>query len=243
MRAGLRRGTVRVWVTRAEPGASATAVRLRERGHAPLVAPLVGTRPLPAAAPDLEGVAALAFTSAAGVRAFAALVGDRGLPVFAVGRATARAAHEAGWREVRDADGDGEALAAAVAAVPPSGVVLAPGAERRAFDLSAALGPAGVRVRLLPVYRTDAVGLSPGALAALSAGALEAVLLHSPSAARALDHALPGGPPATPGPWLLALAEACRPATPGWRTAVAPAPRERDLLALLDALDAAGRPG
>ncbi len=229
---------MRVWITRAEPGASATAARLRALGRDPLVAPLIEICPLPAAAPDLRGVAALAFTSAAGVRAFAHLSADRSLPVFAVGGATARAAREAGWREVRDGDGDGRALAALIAAAPPVGPVLAPGAERPAFDLPGALAAAGVRCRPLPVYRTAAVAPPPPEpLAALAAGALEAVLLQSPSAARALDAALPEGPPASPGPWLLALSDACRPAAPGWRVRVSAAPRERDLLALLPPLD------
>ncbi len=37
----------RIWVTRAEPGAEATAARLRALGHAPLVASLLGVRLLP----------------------------------------------------------------------------------------------------------------------------------------------------------------------------------------------------
>ena len=61
----------RIWVTRAEPGASATAGRLRALGLDPLVSPVLEVRPLEAAI-DTDGAAALAFTSANAVRAFAA---------------------------------------------------------------------------------------------------------------------------------------------------------------------------
>ena len=56
-----------VWVTRAQPGAAATAERLRAMGYEPLVAPLLEVRTLPGGPIDLTGVAALAFTSASGI--------------------------------------------------------------------------------------------------------------------------------------------------------------------------------
>ena len=84
----------RVWVTRAEPGASRTAARLGALGFEPVVAPLLTIRTLTPVI-DLSGVAALAFTSVNGVTAFAALNADRDKPVFAVGDATAEAAREA----------------------------------------------------------------------------------------------------------------------------------------------------
>ena len=50
--------------------------------------------------------AALAFTSVNGVAAFAALTPRRDRPVFAVGDATAQAAHDAGFADVLSASGD-----------------------------------------------------------------------------------------------------------------------------------------
>src|SRR5690606_27759634 len=82
----------RVWVTRAEPGAGRTAERLAALGFEPMVVPLLAIRPLPCPPPDLTGMAALAFTGRNGVDAFAALTAERGLPVFAVGDATAERA-------------------------------------------------------------------------------------------------------------------------------------------------------
>jgi uroporphyrinogen-III synthase len=234
---------LRLWVTRAEPAASRTAERLRAAGHAPLVAPVLAIRELPAGDVEaaLEGVAALAFTSAQGVESFAARTPARDLPVFAVGDATAEAARARGWRRVRSADGDGAALARLIAGeVEGGGCVLSPGARRRAFDLEAALRGAGVRVRDLPVYETQPLPtLPPEAAAALEARAVDAVLLHSPAAARALGARLADAPRLAAGladrP-VFALSAACAEALPaglGGARRVAPAPREADLLALL----------
>ena len=82
----------KIWITRAQPAAELTAQRVRALGHEALVAPLLAVRTLPDVSIDLAGVAALAFTSANGVRAFADLSGERSLRVFAVGAATAQAA-------------------------------------------------------------------------------------------------------------------------------------------------------
>lgn len=171
----------RVWITRAQPGAARTAARLSTLGFEPVVAPLLTIRPLPdalGAAPDFATVAALAFTSPNGVEAFAALTSDlRDRPVFAVGDATAEAVRDAGFADARSAAGDIHALARLIAASPIKGLILAPGAREPAGDLPALLPDHDVR--RLPVYaaeETDAV---------VPAG-FDAVLLHSPRAARAL---------------------------------------------------------
>jgi len=172
-------------VTRAEPGAARTAGRLRTRGFAPRVAPLLAIRPLPQPEPDLAGVAALAFTSANGVAAFAALTARRRLPVFAVGDATADAARAAGWREVASAAGAIGDLARLLAERAP-GPVLAPGAAEPAGDLPDLLA-GQVEVRRLAVYESVETGAAPP-------DAWEAVLIHSPRAGRALTATLgPGG--------------------------------------------------
>ena len=226
----------RVWITRAPPGAAATAAAVRAHGHRPRVAPLIAVRPVAPAPPDLDGVAALAFTSAAGVRAFAAMCPRRDRPVFAVGGATAAAARTAGYREVRDADGSARDLAALIAAAAPAGPVLAPGAREPAFDLAAALAGAGVAASALAVYETAAAAPPPArALRLLAAGRWDAVLLQSASAGRALETAAAALAVARP-PRLLALSPACLPTRLGWPSRTAAAPRERDLLALLPRL-------
>ena len=171
----------RVWVTRARPGADRTAGRLGALGFEPLVAPLLGIHAL-SATPDLTGVQALAFTSANGVSAFAALSDARTLPVLTVGDATARAAREAGFATVRSADGDLAALAALIRAEAPGLTLLHPSAAEPAGDLSVAVGEAA-RVHSLPVYEARETG-------AEAPGVWDAVLIHSPRAGRALAASL-----------------------------------------------------
>lgn len=171
---------MRVWVTRAEPGASRTAERLIGFGHHPLVAPLLRVEPI-AAEIDLTGVGTLAFTSPNGVAAFAHRSTTRQLPVFTVGDATAEAALAAGFEQVRSAAGDLHALAALLRQAAP-GPVLGPGPEEPSGDLAALAAP--VPVRPLPLYRTVWTG-------AAAPDAWDAVLIHSAKAARALAAALP----------------------------------------------------
>ncbi|HZV83435.1 MAG TPA: uroporphyrinogen-III synthase [Brevundimonas sp.] len=162
------------------PGAGETAGRLRSLGYDPVVAPLLRIRPVPQPTPDLDGVAALVFTSRNGVAAFASLCGGgRSLPVFTVGAATAEAARAAGFASVRSADGDLADLARLLEREGPAGGrVLAPGAVEPAGDL-AALTPTLMTLKRLPVYEAVATGVA-------SPHAFEAVLLHSPRAGRML---------------------------------------------------------
>lgn len=171
-----------VWITRAQPGAEATARRVEALGFKALIDPLLEIRDL-APPVDLTGAAALAFTSANGVEAFAKLSSDRGLPVFAVGEATAQSARAAGFAQVSSADGDVEALAQRLAEARP-GPVLCVGAREPAADLPALLATTGIAARSLAVYAAEPRSPRPETLARLPT--LTAVLLHSPRAARAL---------------------------------------------------------
>ncbi|VTO19709.1 uroporphyrinogen-III synthase [Brevundimonas vancanneytii] len=176
----------RVWVTRAEPGAARTADRLTALGFTPLVAPLLTLAPLPGAldaAPAPAAVAALALTSPNGVEAFAPLIPRfRDHPVFAVGDATAEAARAAGFADVRSAAGDIHALARLITAAAPPGPLLAPGAREPAGDLPALLPDRPVH--RLPVYAAFETQAPAPEL-------FDAVMLHSPRAARALAADLP----------------------------------------------------
>jgi len=191
----------RVWVTRAEPGAARTADRLTALGFIPLVAPLLTLAPLPAAldaAPSPDAVAALALTSPNGVEAFVPLIPSfRDHPVFAVGDATAEAARAAGFTDVRSAAGDIRALARLIVAEAPPGPLLAPGAREPAGDLPALLPDRPVQ--RLPVYaafETHAPAPEP----------FDAVMLHSPRAARALAADLPR--PASSGRLAICISQA-----------------------------------
>jgi uroporphyrinogen-III synthase len=205
-----------VWITRAQPGAGRTAERVRALGHTAIVAPLLQVRPLPAQI-DVEGAGALAFTSINGVEAFAARWPNRDLPVFAVGDATAKAARAAGFDDVISADGDLAALARLIAAAPPRGGVLAPGAMEPAGALPGA--------RAIAIYQT--VELSPPAPEA------EAVLLHSPRAAAQLARLIAGEARALVAYCISPAAAAPLADLPLGALAIAPAPTESALLALL----------
>lgn len=170
---------MRIWVTRAQPGADATAARLRARGHDAIVSPVIETAPRSFEA-DLTGVGALAFTSARSPAPFAAAApASLDLPVFTVGDATASAARDAGYADVRSADGAVGDLARLIAADHGDGAVLAPGALEPAGDLAGDLAGAGVEVRRLAIYETRVVYGPPP-------WELDAVTLHSPMASRRL---------------------------------------------------------
>ncbi|MBW8813576.1 MAG: uroporphyrinogen-III synthase [Caulobacterales bacterium] len=225
----------RIWITRAQPAADATAERVRALGHDAVVAPLLAVRALSDVAVDLRGVAALAFTSANGVRAFADVSGERALKVFAVGAATAQAARASGFKSVLSADGDVEALADGIAARRGElrGAVLHPGAAEPAGDLSGALEKHGVEARRLILYETAPVTLAEAEAEAL--GRSDAVLLHSPRAAQVLAKLLK----AHPAPHLRALGLSKAVVKPLARTPLAgkafpPFPLEAALLNLID---------
>lgn len=224
-----------IWITRAQPGAEATAGRVRALGHTPLVAPLMAVRTIQSGPPDLSDVSALAFTSANGVRAFAELTPRRDLQVFAVGVATARAAREAGFRRVLSADGDVEALAGGIAARKRDlkGVVLHAGAAEPAGDLGGALAAQGVESRRLDLYETAATDLDPENIEA--ADAARVALVHSPKAGRLLAEHLAAHP--NPQLTVLAISKAALEPLAGVPLAgraAAPFPLEAALLNLID---------
>lgn len=172
-----------VWVTRAEPGATRTAERLTALGFEPVVVPLLATRFLTPVL-DLTGITGLAFTSVNGVTAFCRLSGARALPVFAVGDTTAQAARDAGFSHAQSASGDLYALATLIQNAELSGPVLHPVAREPAGDLSALVG-AAITIRSVAVYET--IETEPS-----TPPAFDAVLIHSPRAARALAKTLSG---------------------------------------------------
>ncbi len=166
-----------VLILRPQPGGEETAARARARGLEPVVAPLFTVQPLPWTAPLPDAFDAVLFTSANAARHGGdALAAFRHLPAYAVGEATALAAAEAGFGQIRTGPSDG---AAVVQMMARDGV-------RRAFHPSAAdvseLPADGLEIERVPVYAAQAAErLSDVAVAAIHAGAI--VLLHSPRAA------------------------------------------------------------
>ncbi len=179
----------RVLVTRPLEDAAPLAARLEADGFTTLTEPLFQIRYFDNGVLELDGVQALAFTSANGVRAFvhnSASALDKDLSVFAVGPATAQAARAAGFGDVRDAGGDGAALARLIIGdcPPGAGAVLHVAGSTRAGDLVGELQGAGITARRAILYDTVAADtLSPGLCREIEAHAIDAVLIFSPRTA------------------------------------------------------------
>lgn len=232
----------RVLVTRPQPGADATAARLTATGFEPVLLPLTAIRPL--ATPSLptpDGIDALVFTSANGVRhAPSDLLASLGaVAVFTVGDETAAAARAAGFGDVRSADGDAASLAALIATTLPRGsrpLHLA-GRERTA-GFAERLAQSGIDLAVAEVYRAEPLGYSDVELEkALGGAALFAALVHSPRGGRLLAELArrPMVHEALAGARILCIsANAAAPLTGlSAKLAVSGAPREDALLALL----------
>ena len=215
-----------IWVTRTQPGADETARRLADLGLEALVDPVLEVRALDAEI-DLESADALVFTSPNGVRVFAEASGRRDLPVFAVGEATAAALAQAGFRDVRSADVDVNALARLLIEARP-GRALHLGPRRPAGELVGLAAAGGVPVVSLPIYET--VEMEPAR--ALAAGDLTHVLIHSGRAAEAVARFIP--PERLAGLFVLAISEAAAAPLEGRVAAIAcaPFPDEPSLLKL-----------
>lgn len=169
---------MRVLVTRPREQGERSAARLAALGHEPLVAPLLKIRltgaPLPAGRLD-----ALIVTSANAAPALSAL--DRTLPVFAVGERTAGAIRDAGFADIRAAEGDASSLAALVGrALPATARLLHLAGRDRKSEPEASLAARGYSVETVVAYEAVAATALPDALArALRAGALDAALHYS----------------------------------------------------------------
>jgi uroporphyrinogen-III synthase len=178
---------MRALITRPEEDAASLADALRKRGIEPVIEPMLAVAPETEDAIDMAGVQALLFTSANGVRELARREKRRDLPVYAVGDATARAAHAAGFGKVASAGRDAEALAKLVAAQlkPPDGALLHPRGRDTTGHLESALRAAGFELHEPVVYRADAAkSLSPSVRKMLADGGIELALFFSPRTAR-----------------------------------------------------------
>ncbi|MEJ0011280.1 MAG: uroporphyrinogen-III synthase [Bauldia sp.] len=175
---------MRLLVTRPEPDATRTAERLRGLGHTVLVQPLLTIAFYPAPQ-DVPQPAAVLVTSQNGLRALAAwpqAAGWRGVPVFAAGAATARAAAELGFTDVRSGAGDAGTLAELVMRTMPKGrgPLVYPAARDRAGALTAGLLVGGYDIRTVEAYRAEAAtAFDEGVRDALALHALDGVLLYS----------------------------------------------------------------
>lgn len=170
-------------VTRPQPDADLFARQLNEANLPSLVTPLINIDFETTS--GIKEASAVAVTSANGVRALARATGDRSLPVYAVGPASARDARAAGFAVAGTAESSVESLAALIASSGERGPVLHVTGSHQAGDLVAALSAAGISAFRQQLYRAEAVHQMPSALrAALTGGRVDAVTLFSPRTAR-----------------------------------------------------------
>lgn len=161
----------RVLVTRPEPGASATAARLRAMGFCPVVLPLTRIVATPPAAPG--PCDAVVATSANALRHAPAdflgpLLGRR---LFAVGEATASAARRAGFADIAVAAGTAVDLAALIGRDVPRGARLLHLAGReRTEGFEDDLRARGFAVEIVETYRAEEVACEAGFISRLLAG-------------------------------------------------------------------------
>lgn len=177
---------MRVLVTRSAPDVDGDLARLAKRGHQGIACPLFHTEPVPGARISVGDAQAVLVTSRTGVRALAGADPERGVPLLAVGDATAEAARGCGYAQVESAGGDWLALAALARRRlnPARGPILHAGGAAVAGDLVGALGAEGFAVDHVALYRARARETLPRAgREALEDGGVEAVLLFSPRTA------------------------------------------------------------
>ncbi len=176
---------LRALVARPHEEAGGLTQALASRGVGTLVEPMmqIHFRDL---LPDLPGVRAVLCTSANGVRALARVTGERGIPVFSVGDATAARARAEGFTAVESAAGDvGDLIRLVADRLPPrDGPLLHVSGSDVAGDLVGELRVRGFTVERSVLYEARPVAaLSPAAVQALGAGEIDFALFFSPRTA------------------------------------------------------------
>lgn len=208
---------------RPEPGFSATAKRAHALGLSVIGAPLFAVRPVAWELPDLARYAGVLFTSANGVRAAGDAISKLvHLPAFAVGAATAVAAHEAGFASVVTGEKDVAWIVARIGVLGPQTVLHLAGADTVPFDAHT------VMIDKIIVY--DSMVIDPPAQWPHWLMQSPVALVHSPRAGAQLARHVPGKSRIA----LVAISDAAAHAAgPGWESVdVASDPRDEAMLAL-----------
>jgi uroporphyrinogen-III synthase len=176
---------LRALVTLPNEEACVLTQALASRGIGALIEPMMQIY-FRDASPELAGFRAVLCTSANGVRALARLSGERGIPVFAVGDATAARARAKGFTIVESASGDVGSLIRLVADRLPTrgGPLLHVSGSDVAGDLVGELKIRGFAVERSVLYEARPVAaLSPAAVRALRTGEIDFALFFSPRTA------------------------------------------------------------
>lgn len=173
-----------VLMTRPEAISPEVTARLKARGRGALVQPLLHTRPLPAEIPSPENFQAVLAGSIAAVRILAERTQDRSCKFYVVGKATARAAKKAGYRDIRFALSANDLAVVIRADLDPNdGSLLYVAGRHRARDFRRLLS--AFKLELVEVYSAEKTRtLRPAVCKALKRGLVSDVTFYS---GRAVD--------------------------------------------------------
>jgi uroporphyrinogen-III synthase len=168
---------MKLLVIRPQPGAEATAARVRAAGHQSMLMPLFAVQPVQWEAPSPANYDALLLTSGNAVRqAGTGLQSLHELPTYAIGSATACAAGKIGLAIEMTGDRGIAAMLAAIQSAGHQNVLWLAGADR-----IAASTPDGMTLDVRVVYESAALAAPPNF--GENVDSADAVLLHSPRAA------------------------------------------------------------
>jgi uroporphyrinogen-III synthase len=178
---------MRFLITRPEEDAAPLADAVRALGHDAMIDSMLRINAFDDVQLDTEGVQALLFSSANGVRAFSDISLNRRVPVYTVGEASAHVAREMGFRRVFAAGGDITALARLVAESlkPEEGILMHVSGTVVARELKDLLQKDGFNVFRVRLYESEPVTrLSEPTIAHFSKGEMDGVLFYSPRTAQ-----------------------------------------------------------
>jgi uroporphyrinogen-III synthase len=226
-----------VVITRAEPGASATAKSVDAMGLSAVLAPLLHIQSMPDWESHLGAPDGLVVTSGNAARLLAVSALDRETPVFAVGTATAGLLRIGGFQNVLSADGDLSDLAALVTAKGKNLHLVYLSGQDVSGDLAALLASNDISLRRCVIYSAEMAVAWP--IAPLAEPPL-AILFHSRRGAEAFAH-LQKRAALTPLVSVTAIAISAKAAEPiedlGWKQILfAKMPNEKAIMAELAAL-------
>lgn len=183
---------MRIWVTRTAPGNQITATRLQKLGHEVVNVPVLDVRSIETeplhTLPD-----AIVFTSGNGVRHHPLTPELLDVPVFTVGSATGEIAAQAGYRDIRSAQGDIVDLQRLILdQLPPPSRLVHFGGRDVAGDMTRFMRRFGYLVDRRIVYAAEAVAVRWLLEVRSDLSSIDGIVVHSPRAAQRVARLLSG---------------------------------------------------
>lgn len=178
---------MRYLITRPEEDAAPLAQAMQALGHDALIDSMLRITPFEDVLLDTDGVQALLFSSANGVRAFSDISLNRRVPVYTVGEASAAVARDMGFRRVFAAGGDVISLAQLVTASlkPEEGILMHISGTVVARELKDLLQKEKFNVFRVRLYESEpTTRLSDPTITHFNKGEMEGVLFYSPRTAQ-----------------------------------------------------------